>query len=177
MALMSSRRGAADSMALPLMILSFVLIGGFMFWLSRTAEPTSVAVMEDGDSDAPTGAGGTLVGWSEFGVDPQSYAGQTITLRPVSVASLLGQGAFWTQLPNETPFLIKLGETLIAEGLVIAPGDAGELTGMVHTMSDSVLNAWQEAGVFTEEVQRIEAEFATSFLEADAFTIQVPEGG
>ena len=28
-------------------------------------------------------------------------------------------------------------------------------------MSDSVLNAWGEAGVFTDDVQRIEAEFAT----------------
>lgn len=177
MALMSSRRGAAESMALPLMILTFVAIGGFMFWLSRTAEPTQVAVVEEGGSGTPAAGGGTLVGWNEFGANPQSYEGQTITLRPVRVASLLGQGAFWTQLPNETPFLIKLGATLVADGLVVASGDVGELTGTVHTMSDSVLNAWQDAGVFTDDVQRIEAEFATSFLEAEAFAIQVPEGG
>ena len=177
MALMSSRRGAAESMALPLMILSFVAIGGFMFWLSRAAEPTQVAVVEDGGSDTDAAAGGMRVAWSEFGANPQSYEGQMITLRPVQVASLLGQGAFWTQLPNETPFLIKLGDTLIADGLVVASGDLGELTGTVHTMTDSVLNAWQAAGVFTDDVQRIEAEFATTFLEAEAFAIQGPEGG
>lgn len=177
MALMSSRRGAAESMALPLMILTFVAIGGFMFWLSRTAEPTQVAVDEERSSRAPAEGGGMLLGWNEFGANPQSYAGQLITLRPVQVASLLGQGAFWTQLPNETPFLIKLGDTLITDGLVVASGDVGELTGTVHVMSDSVLNAWQDAGVFTDDVQRIEAEFATSFLEAQIFAIQVPEGG
>ncbi len=177
MTLMSSRRGAAESMALPLMILSFVAIGGFLFWLSRTAEPTSVAVVEEGGSSTAAAAGGMLVGWNDFGANPGSYEGQMITLRPVRVASLLGHGAFWTQLPNETPFLIKLGDALIADGLVVASGDVGELTGTVHTMSDSVLNAWQDGGVFTEDVQRIEAEFASSFLEAEAFAIQVPEGG
>jgi hypothetical protein len=119
-------------MALPLMILSFVAIGGFLFWLSRTAEPTSVAVVEEGGSSTAAAAGGMLVGWNDFGANPGSYEGQMITLRPVRVASVLGQGAFWTQLPNETPFLIN---------------------------------------------QRIEAEFASSFLEAEAFAIQVPEGG
>lgn len=177
MALMSSRRGAAESMALPLMILSFVAIGGFMFWLSRSAEPTQVAVVEEGGTQPSESGAGMLVGWNEFGANPQSYEGQTITLRLVRVASLLGRGAFWTQLPNETPFLIKLGDTLIADGMVVASGDVGELTGTVHTMSDSVLNAWGEAGVFTDDVQKIEAEFATSFLEAEAFAIQVPEGG
>ena len=47
MSLIRSKRGAAESMTLPLMLLSFVMIGGFLYWLSVTAEPTQVAIVEE----------------------------------------------------------------------------------------------------------------------------------
>jgi hypothetical protein len=175
MSLMSSRRGAAESMTLPLMVLSFVLIGGFMYWLSVTAEPTKVLMEEDAPIDAALAD--DAVTWAAFAADPTSFAGQTISVPGVPVASLLGIGAFWSQFPNETPYLVKLTPALLADSLSVATGDVGDLRGTVHMMTDSVLNAWQEAGVFTNDVQRIEAEFATSFLEAEGFEVRGPAGG
>jgi len=42
MATLGSRRGFADKLSLPLMVLSFVILGGFLYWLNITAEPTEV---------------------------------------------------------------------------------------------------------------------------------------
>ena len=40
MATLGSRRGFADKLSLPLMIVSFLILGGFLYWLSVTAQPT-----------------------------------------------------------------------------------------------------------------------------------------
>lgn len=172
MASFRSREGAAQSATLPLMVISFVLIGGFMYWLSVTAEPTQVAIVEE-DDDAATGA---AVPWSTFGADPESHEGQTVTVSGVPVSSRLGTQAFWAELPNETPYLVKFGSQLVADSVTVSAGDRGDITGTVHMMSDSVLDAWEAAGAFSDPVNRIEAEFATSFLEAETFRV-APSGG
>ena len=41
-----SRRGASN-LGVPLMLLTFLLIGGFMYWLYVTAEPTEPIVVEE----------------------------------------------------------------------------------------------------------------------------------
>ncbi len=172
MALIRSRAGAAN-MAPILMVVAFLSIGLFVWWLSATAEPTEVVIVEEVvDEAAAEGA----VAWADFGADPESFAGQEITIPGVQVASLLGGQAFWAQLPSETPYLIKLGDDLVAGGVSVTSGDAGDITGTVHMMSDSVLNAWEAAGAFTDPVNRIEAEFATSFFEAQAIMVGPPEG-
>ena len=175
MAWIRSEKGASESMALPLMILTFVLVAGFLYWLSVTAEPTQVAIVEE--DDPADMASGAAVSWDAFGADPQSYAGREISLSRVEISSLLGTQAFWTQLPNETPYLFKMGDQLVTDGMVVAVGDLGDITGMVHMMSDSVLNAWEAAGAFPDPVNRIEAEFATSFFEATTLAVAAPEGG
>lgn len=174
MALIRSREGAAQNLTMPLMLVAFVAIGGFLYWLSANAEPTQVLI-EEATPERNEGSGG-VVSWSDFGVDPESFSGSTITVPGVQVASLLGSQAFWAQLPNETPYLVKLGEALVASGAAVSSGDTGEVTGTVHMMSDSILNAWEAAGAFTDPVNRIEAEFATSFFEAESFVVPPPAG-
>lgn len=173
MALIRSRKGAAQNMTLPLMLLAFALMAGFMYWLSITAEPTEVAIVEE---TTPSVADGASVAWADFAMDPESYVEQRITIPGLEVASLLGSQAFWAQLPNETPYLVKLGESLVADSTSVVSGDLGDFTGRVHLMSDSVLNAWEAAGAFTDPVNRIEAEFATSFFEAESVTMASPGG-
>ena len=178
MAWISSRKGAADSLALPLMIGTFVVITGFLYWLSVTAEPTQVAIVEGGRDVVVSE--GTRVGWGQFSADPSAYTGQSITLPDVAVNSLLGAGqAFWSQMAdaNETPFLFKLGDQLVADGMLVVSGDVGDASGMLFTMSDSTLDAWEAAGAFNDPVNRIEAEFATSFFEIETFLVDIPEGG
>lgn len=160
-----------------LMTVAFLLIGGFLWWLSITAEPTSVAIVEEEESADDDPAVPT-VELAAFSTDPRQYEGQQIRLRNVPVASMLGQQAFWFQLSNQTPYLVKVDSTLAAAGVDVRTRDRIErVVGTVHVMSDSVLDAWDAQGAFTNETQRIEAEFATSFLQATSLDIAPRQGG
>lgn len=175
MATTGSRSGAAEKLALPLMVLAFIAVGGFLYWLGRTAEPTTVTVQEEMEED--TEGVGPLVTMDELAANAAAFVGQSIRLSGVEVTSRLGTQAFWTTLPNQTPYLIRIGPELSASGFAVLSGDRAELVlGTVHEMSDSVLNAWVAEGILTSDIQRIEAEFATSFLEADMVQLASPGG-
>lgn len=160
-----------------LMIVAFVLIGGFLYWLNISAEPTSVAIDESPDTtqeDAtiPTVALGT------FSQDPTRYEGERVRLRDIDVASTLGSQAFWFQLSNENPYLVKIDSALVVMGTSVASGDVvRRLEGRVHAMSDSVLDAWEAEGAFTDETNRLEAEYATSFIQASVVDVEAAASG
>ena len=119
------------------------------------------------------------MGWIQFSGDPSAFAGRSITIPDIEVNSLLGTGqAFWSQMAdaNETPFLFKLGDQLVADGMLVVSGDVGDASGTLLTMSDSILDAWEAAGAFSDPVNRIEAEFATSFFEVETFLVEIPGG-
>ena len=168
------KRTSKGGTSLLLMIASFLAIGGFLWWLSISAEPTEVAIVEEEEAEEDAGIPTVEVG--TFAADPRSYVGQEIRFRNLSVASTLGPEAFWFQLPNETPYLVKLDSSLVAGGTDFQAGEGiRRVVGTVHEMTDSVLDAWQAAEAFTNETQRIEAEFATTFLEAR--TLDLAGGG
>lgn len=169
-----TRAGAASKLSLPLMILAFVAVIGFMYWLNITAQPTEVAVAEEGLEDDETAV---TVSLGDFQMNPESYEGQSIRLNGVQVSSRLGGQAFWTTLPNEQPYLIHFGTDLVTEEFSVTQGDVVNLMGTVMMMSPEVLDAWQAGGAFTNDVQRIEAEFATSFVEASSVDIRLAPGG
>ena len=50
MANLGSRKGFADKLALPLMILAFLVVIGFLYWLNATAEPTEIVIEEEADA-------------------------------------------------------------------------------------------------------------------------------
>jgi hypothetical protein len=157
------RRKRAGQMTWLWMALALVLVAGFLVWLAVSSEPTpEVAVVED---DAVDASAQTLT-LAEFARTPQQYAGQLIRVTDVPVASRMGSQAFWTQFPNEVPFLVKLSQALIDGGSTVQSGQTVHVTGRVMTMTDSVLAAWQETGAITDEMERAEAEFATAFLDA-----------
>ncbi len=89
--------------------------------------------------------------------------------------STLGPQAYWLDMPNDVPFLMKADSSLVSEGTFdMEVGTSYSVVGTMHAMTDSVLAAWEEQGALTEEGQRMQAEFATSFLEARRV---VPTGG
>jgi hypothetical protein len=92
-----------------LMIAALVLIAGLFLWLSTTAQPTQIAVVEEPDSAADADAmDGDVadVTLAEFATGPQGFQSLSIRLRDVAVASTLGARNFWIQLPNNRPYLI-----------------------------------------------------------------------
>lgn len=159
--LLNSRSGAVRPGTL-LMLLSFLVVGGFLYWLSVTAEPTEV-VVEEPEDDVVVNE----VAFADFSSGPPAYVGQELTLRSVAVTSLLRPHAFWTNLADQqqTAYLLHLSDALLADSVSVDLGMIVDVTGTVVQMSDSILDAWEAAGAFPNDIDRLTAEFAETFIE------------
>lgn len=174
----ASRRGAAN-LGMPLMVVSFIVMGGFLYWLNlqAKAENAADAMVEETEAGAGeyVGAATTIAG-EDIQLDPSPYEGQEVRLAGLAVASPLGTQGFWLELPNKNPFLISMSEAVKAEGLNAVPGQTAEVVGTIYAMSDSVLTAWTSSGAVGEG-DRLAAEFATHYLEATHVRFEAAGGG
>lgn len=172
----ASRRGAAN-LGMPLMIVAFLAMAGFLYWLNlqAQADAASRAVVEDVPEEAGPMAG-TVVPGTDLQTDPSPYEGMTIKVEGLSVAGGMGTQGFWLELPNKNPFLVYMSEAAQAEGLTVTAGQVVTVSGTIHAMSDSVLNAWSASGGIGEG-DRLAAEFATHFLEAQQIQVSGGTGG
>lgn len=170
MAYFGSRRGAVN-LGLPLMLATFLLLGGFMYWLYVTAEPTQPATMEEVDE---SGSGddymGTTVAAEELKTGADAYVGQVIRLLGLEVSSTMGSQAFFLDLPASemlpaTPFLVRMIPAL-ADSVRVGLGEDATVIGTVMLMTDSIVADWVDSGGISEN-DRILVEFATHFIEAD----------
>ena len=166
-----------DRLPAILMVVSFIGIGGFLFWLSVKAQPEEVAIVEISASDS-LAATAVTVQAAVLGADPMAQAGQLIRVEDVPVAGNVGSRAFWTDMPNHPgPFLIHLDSAVVADSVLVNPGDQVTLVGSVLQMSDSVADAWEAAGAISGN-QKFEVTFAESFLEImDLLVIRGAGGG
>lgn len=155
----------------PLMILAFLAIGGFLYWLNVTSEPTEIAVAEEDPRAALPQA--EAVSPVQFADDPGAYLEARVRLPNIRVANLMGTEAFWFNLADEaeTPYLVRLDREWIEAEMQILPDDVITLTGTVHAMSDSVIRAWEDLGVFTQEGQRGLVDGLDTFIDADQVEI------
>jgi hypothetical protein len=157
---------------LPLMILAFLMIAGFLYWLNIASEPTEFAVAEENVTDLGDYTGVSLV---EFGDGPEAYMDQRIRIPNVRVTDIMGIHLFWFDLPvaedASEPFLVRMDRQRIDDEIQVLGDDVVTLTGTVRAMSDSVITAWEELGIFTQEGQRAEAEAQTTFLDLDSVEI------
>lgn len=163
-----SRRGAAN-LGLPLMVVTFLLVGGFMYWLYVTAEPTQpqeVDVVEEQPDDFV----GISVTPEELKTGAENFVGEYVRLRDVPVSSTMGSQAFFVDLPASealpaTPFLVRMTPDAVAAGAAVGMGDMATVIGTVFTMSDSIVSDWVGSGVVSANDQLL-VEFATHFIEA-----------
>lgn len=169
MANFGSRRGFADKLSLPLMILAFLVVIGFLYWLNVTAEPAQVPIVEEVEDRAGSGAS-AILDVSDFLGDPGQYEGQLIEVTGAQVSSPLGPQAFWIG-PDDAPFLVKMGSDLVAAGTEVLVAQRLTLVGNVMIMSDSTHAAWDAGGAFPSEGDKVVAEFAigSPFLEVISF--------
>lgn len=165
MATLGCRRGFADKLALPLMIVSFVIVVGFLYWLNVTAEPTEVVIVEE-TTEEGSGAS-AILSVEDFLANPEGQIDAVVEVTGARVASRLGAQAFWIG-PDDRPYLVKMGPSVVEAGTQVLVESMVNITGTVYMMSDSVLTSWDSLGVFANPGDRIVAEFATSFLEASA---------
>lgn len=176
-----SRRGAAN-LGVPLMALTFLLLAGFLYWLSATAEPTAPPVMEE-EADEPVevaDAGtGTEVDPEALKTGASAFEGQTVRLAEVMVSQSLGDVTFFVDLPESDalppqPFLVRLNPDLVAAGQSVPLNQRVTVVGPLMAMQDSIVQAWLGDGSISPNDQLL-VEFATHFIEAEA--IQTAGGG
>jgi len=169
---LGSRRGAAN-LSIPLMVLAFGLMAGFLWWLNQNAASSAVPVEEGPDTVvAPSaGAGATEVTAEQLRLEPGTFTGQLVRVSNVPVASAVGTQAFFLDLP-QTPFLVKLpaGQQLPSSGSAVS------VVGTLTATNDSIVNDWVGSGAISEG-DRILVEFATHFIQARVVTPASGAGG
>lgn len=161
-----SRKGAANLTPI-LMILSFAAMAGLLWWLNATAVGTEPVVMEEEPEADSVEAAATLVTREQLGAQASTMIGQTVRLEAVTVASRVGSNAFMVELgtpERSNPFLVVMDSALIAESRQI-PQQTATVAGTIRERTDSILDAWIEAGTIPE-AQRLVVEFSNHFLEA-----------
>lgn len=152
----SNSRAGAAKLATPLMILCFLSMGGFLYWLSTRSGPEG-----DATSDAD-GVALNEVDLQDFILGTQAYMGQEITLRGTPMHAVIGPRLFWTTLGSDQDlYMLFISESALADSVDVTALRRVDITGRVMVLSDSVINVWQEAGVFANEGERFQAEFAT----------------
>jgi len=163
--LFKSRAGAGNA-GLLLMIATVLAVGGFFYWLSRNAVPTEGAPEEAAAEPGMDAA--AVVPLEDFAGGTADYVGQAVTLRGVRVTQVFGPQAFWFALADSisTFYLVHLSEQAVADSVPMAAGSVLDLSGTVAPMTDSVLDAWEAAGYFVQENDRLLAEYAIDFFEA-----------
>jgi hypothetical protein len=111
---------------------------------------------------APAMPEATVVESMQLQTGAAALAGQTVRVNGLNVQSKLGTKAFWVQLPNKNPFLI-----VTAEDATVNNGATVDVVGTVKQMNPATLNEWVTSGRINEN-QKLEAEFATEYIEAAA---------
>jgi hypothetical protein len=176
---LGSRRGAAEKAALPLMIVAFVGIAGFLYWLNVTAVGTTSAVVTVAEEDAFADA--IPITTAALETNPLQFEGAQLRIPDVTVVSRVGDQAFWTQLPNNETFFVKMGPELTQDSVpvTVSSGEtANYVVGVLRIMDDSTLDAWEAQGAFDNTpTGRLEAEFADIFLELVHIDMSAPEAG
>ena len=171
-----ARRGAVE-LGTVMMILAFVVIGGFIYWLTgQVATERELEIVEDTTAEMVDDAYGdaTPVSAQDLMLDASPYVGQLVRLQPQTVLSLVGQQGFMLDFPTG-PFLVSYSEQEITDGFTVAPGDVVRVTGRVTAMTPEIAAGWQEAGRL-DEGERLVAEFAVHFLQAEDIEVSAPTG-
>ena len=164
--LLESRAGAAK-LGIPLMITSFVMVAGFLFWLSVTAKPTEVVLPD------PEEIFENVVSLADFSVDPRGYIDEAVSLQSVPLGDRFGNHFHWINLSDahNNAFLLHWSDSLRADTTIalstLRPGTIVSLSGMVMEVTDSIVDGWLAAGGFMIPVESRVAgsTYHESFLE------------
>ena len=139
------------------MLLAFSAMGGFLYWLGITAEPTEVAVASEEET-------AQAVSLNAFAQNPAIYEGDLIAVDGVEVQSLLGSQVFFVALPDDSSYPVRLASPNATFGVQLAPNAMGRVTGTVHMMTDSVLDEWTVEAIFADDTQREAVAASSTFL-------------
>jgi len=165
--LRESQAGAAN-LGIPLMILSFVVVAGFVYWLSVTAKPTEVFYEDEVELVG-------VISFQEFSDAPGDYVDKVISLEGLLLADPYGNHFQWINLldANNNGYLLYYSDSLRADTTIVlsnlSAGVTVDMTGTVRQTTDSIVALWETGGAFKSPVEALVAKgtFHLSFIEVN----------
>jgi hypothetical protein len=149
-------------------LVAVLAVVGLMFWLA-TNQQTSTQVLTGADNGTGVAADpastAEVVDLSLLSADPAPYTGRQVRVADVTVAAVLGERAFWADVPGANPFLVVLGAEVSETGWVQGGATVNTLEGTIQTVDEAVLDQWVQGQVI-RPVARDEASFASHYLNA-----------
>lgn len=149
-------------------VVAIAAIIGLMIWLA-TQQGTSALVGESGAGSSAavqeTGAQAEAVDLATVGAEPNRFQGREIRVSGVPVAAVLGNRAFWADVPGANPVLVILGPQVQDTGWLNVSAVVNVL-GSVEPVNDAVVGEWVQNETIRPGA-RDEASFATHYLLVD----------
>jgi hypothetical protein len=165
---MASPNTSQRSLTWVWMLGSVVLVLGFLVWLGVTSEPSNlVAVREAAEEEVDDSAPAEAVTGEQLQTDAAGLRGRMIRVAGMEVAGTIGQRAAWLQLPNGNPFLVVLPPE--AAG-TLQYGQRVTVEGVVRERTDEALAQWESEGIVQSDGDRMQAEFASDYIEVRRVT-------
>lgn len=166
MAKQSAGRVSSGGMATVLMIVAVVASVGLLVWLSYASQPAEGPAMAMDDPGLDVTASRAVTA-AEFGADIASRVGQDVVLAGVMVSNVVSDQLIQVDVPSAdgtTPFTIHL----LPGAAATAPAAQTtiEVDGRVLAQTDSVLNAWEQAGTIPSANVRTTLQAGSYFIEA-----------
>jgi hypothetical protein len=162
--------GGSSWISVTVAVISFALFFG---WIATREPPESVAVVEPGDTtvvdDADAGAPATVVTAAELNqtATARGLIGQNIEMESARVIDHLGPQMFWIEMPDGSPYLVKMDDALVSSGRPLPPtANEFRIVGRVLEKTPALLDGWLESGALETADQRSMAEFGSTFIEA-----------
>ena len=162
---MKSGKSSSGATGTVLKVLSFVFIGGFLWWLTGRSEEYVMSItVEEPERDRQDLSSAVVVPADVFGANPTGQGDNLIQINQLTIQSLLDSEAFFVEVASQ-PYLVKMSETLVADSISVVIGQNVSVIGRVYQMTDSIADAWVAVGSLSEG-NKIVASFAESFIEA-----------
>ncbi len=146
------------------MIASFVLMGGFLYWLSATAEPTPPPAIDEDRQEQDRAPIANLVAIDDLARTPADYVAQMVRVENTDVAQALGDITFFVN--TRQPVLVRMHPDMVAAGEPIPSGYV-TVVGRVREMNDSIVSDWVGSGSVSAGNQML-VEFASHYILTEA---------
>lgn len=154
------------------MIVAIVATIALLVWLSFASRPAQGPAMAMDDTTGATmeaGPTAPTVTAAEFGGNIAAHANQDVNLAGVTVSNVVNEHLLWVDVPTAqgpSPFLVRVLPG--AAATPPAPQSTVDVEGTVLAKTDSVLNAWDQAGAIPAGNVRATLQTGSYFIEARA---------
>jgi hypothetical protein len=162
-----------EGMARIFQIAAVLGIGAFFYWLYVASEPTEFLVAEDDVAEIEA----TPLTGLDFAEDPLRWEGEAVRFDHVEVTQLMRQNVYFVRIGEEGILLLTRMSNDLAgtPGFQPLPGDRGYLVGTIQEVTEELIDQWNQAGVFRDAQELLQAQTQPSYMFVTRAELQAPD--